>query len=186
MTNTLRSTTIPTPVGPFRVIASHNGIHAAGFTPDRDPLLALLTPAERERPIPEVDDLRAVSAALAAYFDGDLAAIDALPVVQAAAPFTAAAREAMRAIPAGRVLTYRELASAAGRPDAPRAAGAACAGNRVALVVPCHRVVRTDGSLGGYLWGLDVKRWLLAHEATMPALTAPSFAGNSQESYIPG
>ena len=62
-------------------------------------------------------------------------------------------------------MTYTEYAAKAGRPLAVRAAAAACARNAAALFVPCHRVVRTDGGLGGFRWGLPVKRWLLAHEA---------------------
>ena len=56
----------------------------------------------------------------------------------------------------------------AGRPAAIRAAAQACARNAAALFVPCHRVLRTDGSLGGFRWGLDVKKWLLAHERRLP------------------
>ncbi|MFC7218530.1 methylated-DNA--[protein]-cysteine S-methyltransferase [Streptomyces polyrhachis] len=61
----------------------------------------------------------------------------------------------------------------AGRPDAARAAGAACAKNLVPLIVPCHRVRRSDGTLGGYYYGLDVKRRLLAHEAGRPLALPP-------------
>ena len=71
------------------------------------------------------------------------------------------AREACYAIPFGGVLTYAELAAAAGSPRAVRAAGQAMARNPVPIVVPCHRVLRTGGGLGGYGGGLDVKRWLL-------------------------
>jgi len=71
----------------------------------------------------------------------------------------------MREIPAGQTWSYRDVAAKAGKPDAVRAAGTACGRNRVAPFVPCHRVVRSDGSLGGYGFGLDVKRWLLGHEA---------------------
>jgi methylated-DNA-[protein]-cysteine S-methyltransferase len=71
------------------------------------------------------------------------------------------AREVCHAIPYGEVLTYAELAAAAGSPRAVRAAGQAMARNPVPIVVPCHRVLRTGGGLGGYGGGLDVKRWLL-------------------------
>ena len=163
-TTTIRSTTIATNAGPFRMLASEEGVLASGFTDDPERLRALLTSEERDLPTLEVDDLGAWSDAVRAYFAGDVGAISTVPVIQPSAPFTAAARDEMRAIRVGRTLTYTELAAAAGRPDAPRAAGAACAGNRTALFVPCHRVVRTDGTLGGYLWGLPVKRWLLEFE----------------------
>jgi methylated-DNA-[protein]-cysteine S-methyltransferase len=78
------------------------------------------------------------------------------------------AREACYAIPFGKVLTYAELAAAAGSPRAVRAAGQAMARNPVPIVVPCHRVLRTGGALGGYGGGLDVKRWLLDMESGEP------------------
>ena len=62
-------------------------------------------------------------------------------------------------------MTYSEFAALAGRPAAIRAAASACARNAAALFVPCHRVLRTGGALGGFRWGLDVKRWLLTHES---------------------
>jgi methylated-DNA-[protein]-cysteine S-methyltransferase len=74
------------------------------------------------------------------------------------------AREACYSIPFGKVMTYAELAAAAGSPRAVRAAGQAMARNPVPIVVPCHRVLRTGGALGGYGGGLDVKRWLLDME----------------------
>jgi len=74
----------------------------------------------------------------------------------------------MRTIPAGRTWTYARLAAEAGRPTAVRAAGSGCARNLLAPIVPCHRVVRSGGGLGGYFYGLDVKRWLLQHESALP------------------
>lgn len=72
--------------------------------------------------------------------------------------------EALRAIPAGTTVTYTELAERIGRPQAVRAVASACAANALAVAIPCHRVVRTDGSLSGYRWGVARKRDLLAHE----------------------
>ena len=72
--------------------------------------------------------------------------------------------EALRAIPPGETATYAEIAARIGAPAAVRAVGTACGANPVAPVVPCHRVVRTDGGLGGYAYGLAVKEWLLDHE----------------------
>jgi methylated-DNA-[protein]-cysteine S-methyltransferase len=99
------------------------------------------------------------------YLDGDLAAIDAVPVEQRiGGDFVTQAWKVMRDIPAGAPVTYTQFAELAGRPAAVRGAASACARNPVALFVPCHRVLRTDGGLGGYRWGLPVKSWLLAHE----------------------
>ena len=73
--------------------------------------------------------------------------------------------EALRDIPAGTTATYTDIAERIGSPRAVRAVARACATNNIALAIPCHRVVRTDGSLAGYRWGIDRKRALLAREA---------------------
>ena len=117
-------TTMPTPAGPFTILASRAGaVRAAGFATGVDELLARVHPDLRGDPRP-CADLGPVTAAVASYLDG--------------------------------------------RPAAVRAAAQACARNAPALFVPCHRVLRTDGGLGGYRWGLDVKKWLLGHERRLP------------------
>jgi len=146
------------------VVSDAGAVRAAGFTHDLDELLPLIHPqlAEDLRP---VDDTGAVGAAVRSYFDGDVAAIDGVPVEQRiGGRFIAEAWQVMRTIKPGMPVTYTEFAGLAGRPDAIRAAAAACARNPVALFVPCHRVRRSDGTLGGYRWGLTVKSWLLDHE----------------------
>ena len=70
----------------------------------------------------------------------------------------------LRKIPPGETRSYAEIAAAAGKPKAVRATGSANGANNVAVLIPCHRVVRSDGSLGGYAYGLDIKRELLARE----------------------
>ena len=79
-------------------------------------------------------------------------------------PFQLRVWEEMLQVPHGATCTYTELARRSGKPRAVRAAASACARNPVGLLVPCHRIVRQDGSLGGYYWGLDKKKRLLAHE----------------------
>jgi methylated-DNA-[protein]-cysteine S-methyltransferase len=156
-------TTIDTPTGPFTVVATGDAVLAAGFTDDVSALLALVHPGLRDA---DADaDLDVIVKAARAYFHGDLAAIDAVPVAQRGGDFLSHAWGVLRTVPAGAPVTYTQYARLAGRPPAVRAAAQACARNAAALFVPCHRVVRNDGSLGGYRWGLDVKRWLLAHEA---------------------
>jgi AraC family transcriptional regulator of adaptative response/methylated-DNA-[protein]-cysteine methyltransferase len=76
--------------------------------------------------------------------------------------------EVLRRIPRGSTRTYGEIAREIGRPGAARAVAGACAGNRIAVVVPCHRVVREDGRLGGYRWGVERKRAMLARESSGP------------------
>ncbi len=73
--------------------------------------------------------------------------------------------QALREIPVGTSATYSEIAERIGMPKAVRAVAAACAANKIAVAIPCHRVVRDDGSLSGYRWGVDRKRALIAREA---------------------
>ena len=77
--------------------------------------------------------------------------------------------DALMKIPAGQTRSYAELADALGSPKAARAVASACASNRVAVLVPCHRIIRGDGSLGGYRWGLPMKEVLLQREQATPA-----------------
>lgn len=158
-------TTTDTPIGPFTVIADDGDtVLASGWTPDRDRLLGYVATDLRPETLARRDGSSPVSDAVTAYHDGDVTAPDAIAVRHAAGPFLTAAWAAMRKIPAGDVISYRDLAQRAGSADAVRAAGSACARNPSALFIPCHRVRRSDGTLGGFGYGLPVKRWLLDHE----------------------
>lgn len=158
----LSAAQVSTPVGPLTVVVDDDMVmRAMGFAEDP----AVLTRRLPAAPPRLRADLGEVSVAARAYVDGDLTAWDALPVAQPGGPFLQEAWRRMRAVPAGQTVTYTELAALSGRPDAIRAAAMACARNQVAPVIPCHRVLRKDGTLGGYYWGLPVKQWLLAHEA---------------------
>ena len=105
-----------------------------------------------------------LTAALDAYFRGDLGAIDGLPVAVGGTDFQRAVWRALRRIPCGETTSYGALARRIGRPAAVRAVGHANGANPVSVVVPCHRVIGADGSLTGYGGGIERKRWLLAHE----------------------
>jgi O-6-methylguanine DNA methyltransferase len=105
--------------------------------------------------------------ALSAYFDGDVRALDAVPVDLIGTEFQLEVWAGLRKIPAGRTLSYGDLAQKLGHPRAFRAVGAANGANPVSLVVPCHRVIASDGTLGGYGWGLERKKWLLEHEGAL-------------------
>jgi len=96
--------------------------------------------------------------------DGSAAARD-LPLDLQATAFQWRVWRALQEIPYGETRSYREIAAAVGQPNAARAVAQACAGNRVALVVPCHRVVRGDGVTGGYRWGAERKARILGYEA---------------------
>jgi methylated-DNA-[protein]-cysteine S-methyltransferase len=113
----------------------------------------------------EVSRQSEAARSLLAYFAGELDAIAALPTVTNGTPFQSAVWSALRRIPAGRTVSYGALAAEIGRPKAVRAVGLANGANRIAIVVPCHRVIGADASLTGYGGGLDRKRWLLAHES---------------------
>ncbi|MGC5049923.1 methylated-DNA--[protein]-cysteine S-methyltransferase [Micromonospora sp. DT48] len=163
--SSIDSAVVDTPVGPFAVLVGPDGaVRASGFTTDPATLLPLVHPSLRGEPR-QRPDLGPVTAAVAAYLAGDLVAIDDVPVEQhTGGAFMAHAWRVLRDVKPGAPVTYTGYAALAGRPMAVRAAAAACARNAAALFVPCHRVLRTDGTLGGYRWGLPVKRWLLDHE----------------------
>lgn len=156
--------TIDTPDGAFTILVDgEQRVLASGWTADPDAIRVRL--AERVRP----SDIRAgetdAAAAVHAYYDGDLAAIDTVPVRQFGTEMQQAGWDALRRITPGEPLTYTSFAAGLGNPQAVRAAASICARNAPALFVPCHRVLRSDGSLGGFVWGLPVKESLLAREA---------------------
>ncbi len=150
-----------TPAGPLTTIArGDHTVLAAGFTTDSDQLSGRLgqpTPAQGGVGGP-------VDLAVRAYLDGALDALDHLRLDQPGTAFQHLVWTGLRAVPAGTTASYQQLATAVGRPGATRAVGSACGRNLIAPFVPCHRAVRTDGTLGGYYYGLDVKGWLLRHE----------------------
>jgi len=157
---------VPTPAGPLAIVVDpeDGAVVSSGFDPIEDRQAKVAAPDAvfvRVRGSAAVD---AVRAAVRQYADGGLDALDAVGVRQPGGPFQQQAWRAMRDVRAGATLTYADLAAAAGRPRAIRAAGSACARNLVAPFVPCHRILRSDGSLGGYYYGLDVKARLLRHE----------------------
>jgi methylated-DNA-[protein]-cysteine S-methyltransferase len=156
---TIDATTLTTPVGELSLLARNDVLVAAGFA-DPTTMAARLD----DEALVVRRDLGRLSAAVEAYFAGDARALDDLPVSQPGGDFHQAAWKVMREVAPGETITYAELAARAGNPRAVRAAGTACARNLIAPIVPCHRIVRTDGSLGGYYYGLPTKQWLLAHE----------------------
>ncbi|ACZ32181.1 methylated-DNA/protein-cysteinemethyltransferase [Xylanimonas cellulosilytica DSM 15894] len=177
-TRSARAATVGTPDGPFTVVVGVDAVLASGWTDDVDALVALVHPSMRpesveQRP-PGSDDADALLAraldAVTAYYAGDLAAPAAIPVRQRSGEFREHAWDVLRGIGPGEVVTYTQYAQRSGRPAAVRAAAGACAMNAAALFVPCHRVLRTDGSLGGFRYGLPVKESLLGRERALDAL----------------
>lgn len=163
---TAYTSTLDTPAGPFTAVVDADGaVLASGWTADPGVLVTLIHASLRPASVTERADLGAVTKAVTAFHDGDIAAIDTVEVRQRSGEFLEHAWEVLRTVEPGRPVTYTEYAELSGRPAAVRAAAMACARNSAALFVPCHRVLRLDGSLGGFRWGLDVKKWLLSHEA---------------------
>ena len=167
---TVLATVVDTPIGPLSLLAQGGQLIAGGFTPDPAVMAARLIPALRALPLQTSDpaELPWLTKPVAGYFGGDLGALDTVPVSQPGSPSRQRLWAALRAVPPGQTVSYTQLGAQAGNPGAPRAAGAACAYNLIAPVVPCHRALRSDGTLGGYYYGLDRKRWLLRHEGARP------------------
>ena len=164
-----RYATVATPPGPFTVIVStdptgRDVVLASGWTDQVDALLPVVHRSLRPTWVEGADRLPVLDA-VDAFFAGVVTAIDQIPVRQRSGPFLEDAWEVLRTVPAGQPDTYAEFAARCGRPAAIRAAANACARNATALFVPCHRVLGSDGGLGGFRWGTPVKRWLLDHEA---------------------
>jgi AraC family transcriptional regulator of adaptative response/methylated-DNA-[protein]-cysteine methyltransferase len=157
---TIRWTVVATSLGPLLVAATDRGLCRVAFEEDGDALA-------RRFPAATVE---AGDAALAALAASVVAAVESpdrdhqLPLDQRGTAFQEAVWQALRSIPPGETRTYSELAAAAGNPRAVRAAGSACGANGLAVLIPCHRAKRADGTLGGYAYGLERKRVLLDRE----------------------
>lgn len=154
----LHFATFAIPGGDLTVVADGQVVVASTFRNVPDALNRL---AERRDATP--DPLPWLEAVLHRYCEGELTALDEVEVRQPGGPFQQRAWAVMRGIEPGTVETYADLAERAGNPRAYRAAGTACSSNLVAPFVPCHRVVASNG-IGGYGYGLHVKRALLEHE----------------------
>lgn len=161
------TTIVETPLGPMLTGATDGGICLAEFT-DRRMLPTQVRTLERRlgRGIvagrhPNLDRLRVQ---LNEYFAGTRRTFD-LPLVAPGSPFQERTWAVLRGLPAGTTVSYEELAYRVGRPRAQRAVGTANGANRIAIVIPCHRVVRKSGATGNYGGGRWRKEWLLAHES---------------------
>jgi methylated-DNA-[protein]-cysteine S-methyltransferase len=151
------------PVGGLTALAHEGGLCALSFDDGRYDALAPLR-ARFGSVKPTDGDPLDVAAHFRDYFDGRLDALDGLAVDAAGTPFQQRVWAVLRTIPAGRTLSYLDVARRLHAAEAVRAVGAANGRNPIAIVVPCHRVIGAAGQLVGYGGGLDRKRWLLAHE----------------------
>ncbi len=150
---------VETAIGVFRAVVVDGTVRTARFVGARGAARA-------------ARDSAGVRDALTAYFTGDVDALDAIEVAPEGTLFKQLVWKALREVHAGSTISYGELAARVGAPGAARAVGTANATNPICLIIPCHRVIRTGGALGGYGGGLDRKRWLLAHEARPGGLFA--------------
>ena len=163
---TLLLSTFHTPIGTLNLIADEHVVLAANLSSVKA-LKESLSQEDSLREITSVKKIPVITDLLTDYFDGDIAALSAIHVRQSGGHFSQEAWKAMKKIRPGKVISYAELAIRAGSSAAIRAAGSACAKNAIVLVVPCHRIVKTGGSLGNYAYGLDKKEWLLRHEGAL-------------------
>jgi AraC family transcriptional regulator of adaptative response/methylated-DNA-[protein]-cysteine methyltransferase len=161
---TIRHTTVRTPLGWALVAATERGICMTALGDDKEPLVA-----ELQRRFPAAE-LVPANAALTEWAEQIVQFVTRpdeqldLPLDVRGTAFQARVWRALQKIPVGQTATYTEIAKTLGQPRAVRAVAAACAANKLALLVPCHRVVREDGNLAGYRWGIERKRALIAGE----------------------
>jgi methylated-DNA-[protein]-cysteine S-methyltransferase len=157
-----------TPIGEFLIVADRDGnLRATAWTDHEEGMLRELRQhyGEAGFTLEPSHDPSGLTTAIDAYFSGELAAIDSLAVETAGTPFQRQVWGALRTVPCGTTRSYSAIAKQIGRPAAVRAVGLANGSNPIGVVVPCHRVIGSNGSLTGYGGGLERKRWLLKHEA---------------------
>jgi len=158
---------IATPMGVLIVVADKQGnLRTIDWTDHEARMIRLLDRqyGKGRYRLTGTRDPGGLSRAMRRYFKGDLKAIDKLPVRTAGTPFQKTVWRALRGVKCGTTISYAELARRIGSPRAMRAVGLANGQNPVSIVVPCHRVIGSNGSLTGYGGGLHRKEWLLRHE----------------------
>ena len=161
----LETAEVKTPLGVVVLFARAGKLCGLDFVNNRSRLQRDLTRRFGEFTTTPAKDPAGAATALAAYFAGRLEALDAVPVDTGGTEFQQRVWNALRAIPAGTTVSYARLAAKIGRRNAVRAVGTANGSNPVAIVIPCHRVIASNGGIGGYGGGIERKRLLLAHEA---------------------
>ena len=165
---TLHRETLPSPIGEIVILTDEQGrLRALDFS-DYDERTTRLLNRHYGRGGWEILDAEAPTAALAAvqaYLEGDIGALNALETATGGTPFQREVWAALRATTPGTPQSYGALAARIGRPSAVRAVGMANGQNPIAIVAACHRIVGANGSLTGYAGGMERKQWLLDHEA---------------------
>ena len=159
----IRWTAIDSPIGRLTLAASASALHAIEFENNRHPQ------ARADWVAGESALLRQAALQLQEYFAGHRRQFD-LPLAPLGTDFQRAAWQALTAIPYGETRSYAQQAAALGRPHATRAVGAANGRNPLPILLPCHRVIGASGALTGFGGGIEIKRWLLAHEQAQASL----------------
>jgi AraC family transcriptional regulator, regulatory protein of adaptative response / methylated-DNA-[protein]-cysteine methyltransferase len=165
---TIHYTTVPTSLGMLLVAVTERGICSASLGDDEESLVSRLRAEYPAAELARATDTRdRLVDAVVAHVEGRASALE-LPLDLRATSFQWQVWRALQRIPAGATRSYQAIATELGKPTAARAVARACASNRVAVLIPCHRVVRGDGGLGGYRWGIARKAALLAREGARP------------------
>lgn len=155
-----------TKLGKISLIAHEDILIAAGFH-GFETLFNRLDLQDKAKPVSKVKNIPIISDLVLDYFEGTLDAINGINVRQSGAKFSQNIWKVMRKIPAGKTLSYAELAKRAGSASAVRAAGTACGANLIAPVIPCHRILKSNGEIGNYGYGVRLKELLLKHEGAL-------------------
>lgn len=152
-------------IGPIHMVVDDETLIALEFGHVEHRLMPMLRARFGVVPrLEPIDGITGIAVAIRSYFAGDIRALDIIATDGGGTGFQQAAWAALRKIPPGEVRTYGEIATLLSRPNAARAVGSANALNPISLVVPCHRLVGSNGALTGYGGGIERKRWLLDHE----------------------
>lgn len=161
----LRYATLKTNVGEMLAVASDRGLCALRFCDDKSLTRELRTLREEMGSAIEEDraGMKTLLEQVRSALSGTIPAAE-VPLDPAGTTFQKRVWRELVKVPWGKTVSYTELARKAGNPKAVRAAASACANNPITFLIPCHRVLRKDGSLGGYFWGLDKKQSLLERE----------------------
>ena len=159
----LWTSTIRSEIGPIVMVMDSVGLCALEFGGGEERMNTALSRRFGSFVLHRGDEL-GVGARIEDYLAGDLHALDEIKVNPGGTAFQQTVWNALREIPAGTTQTYAQLAASIGRPSAPRAVGLANGQNPVSIVIPCHRLIGSNGALTGYAGGLERKRWLLRHE----------------------
>lgn len=155
---------VHTPIDPLTLAARNGRLCLVHFGAREVPVRATLQRWYPGESIEHRPDPAGAATALAKYFSGDLDVLERIAVEMNGTPFQLRVWNALRGIRAGKTATYSEIAELVGSPKAVRAVGAANGANPIAVVVPCHRIIGSNGTLTGYGGGLKRKEWLLRHE----------------------